>query len=277
MTITRTDVHRPAELTTEDYTFVGCYDNAAERLSPRGIEARRVLRNLGQVSSTTRYASGAQCDHCGALIRYVAVVRHTPTGDHLAVGETCLDNRFSKATSEFQALRKSAKLDREVSRIATQWAEFQTTHAADWDALAASTNSFVQDVLAKGRQFGVLSDRQFEAIVAAVARDAEFDARRAEAKASAPAGSPVPTGRLTVTGRVVSRKTQSSPWGTQYKFLLAVTAPDGGEFRIWGTEPTNIDPEVGDSVTLTATLSQSDRDPAFGFFTRPTKATVVSA
>ncbi len=58
------------------------------------------------------------------------------------------------------------------------WTDYQASHPADWDALKASTNGFVADVMGKGRRYGNLSDRQFAAIVKAVARDAEHAAAK---------------------------------------------------------------------------------------------------
>lgn len=276
-TTTRTDVHRPAELTTEDYVYVGGFDNekGLPGDSPAGAR-RQALRQAIQASTTTRYASGHQCDHCGAHIRYVGVLRHVPTGDHLAVGETCLDNRFPLATPEFHAMRKAAQLDREAQRLVAASAAYRAEHAdIDWTALDASANGFVQDVLRKLRQYGNLSDRQLEAIVGAVAKDAERAARQAAEVANPTPKAEAPEGVATVTGRVVSVKARETDFGIVWKMTVVSTTEDGAEFRTWGTIPAAIDPEVGDVVTFTANFNRADDDASMAFFKRPRKASVA--
>lgn len=83
-------------------------------------------------------------------------------------------------------------------------------------------------------------------------------------------------GRYEFTGKVISRKTQDGQWGTQYKMLVEVEV-EGGSYRVWGTEPANIEPEVGDMVRLTATVVRSPRDESFGFYSRPAKASVLES
>ena len=111
----------PEEFTMADGTVqIGTnFDNARMRW----------LRDLVANSTTARYGDCFQCDHCGARIRYVGVLRHIPTGDHIAVGQTCMDNRFPLSTAEFQAMRKAAQLDREAHRLLTAWNEYKADHA----------------------------------------------------------------------------------------------------------------------------------------------------
>ena len=314
-TITRTDVHSPKNLTTENYVFVGGYDNSPEpgsyigkgepveftmddgsvQIGTNFLNAEmRWMRNLVESSTTTRYATGHQCDHCGAAIRYVGVLRHTPTGDHLAVGETCLDGRFTLATPVFHRMRKAAELDRKAQRIITAWNAYKATHEADWDALAASSNTFIQDVLGKGRQYGDLSDKQFAAIVTAHGRDLAFAARKAEAALTAAPAAEVPEGKgLVITGSVVSMKDVESMYGITTKMLVLVSTP-AGDYKVWGTVPSSLlggegiydadnrwietapAAEVGSTVTFTANVERSTKDADFGFFSRPRKATVVA-
>jgi hypothetical protein len=281
----RTDIHRPTELTTEDYSYVGGFDNnppvwfegpnaAGEYLRHGGMSDRDIsLRNLVQAATGTCYHSAHQCDHCGAAIRYVAVIKHLPTGDHLAVGETCLDNRFGRATADFQAMRKQAQLDREQQRLVKAWNDYKDSHTAPWSALAASNNSFIMDVLRKGRQYGNLSDRQLAAIVKAYDRDMERAAEQANAVEVVKV--PVPEGKVTITGKVVSLKWKSSQYGDTLKMTVVVTTPEG-EYAVWGTCPTSLDCERGDIVTFSATVEAATDKVGFGFFKRPTKSSIVS-
>lgn len=306
MTMTRTDIHRPTELTTEDYVYVGGYDNeiGLPGDSPAGANRAR-LRAAIAASTTTAYHSGSQCDHCGAHIRYVAVVRHTPTGDHLAIGETCLDNRFERATADFQAMRKAAQLDREQQRLVTASNAYRADHDVDWDVLDASVNGFVMDVLAKLRRWGSISDKQLTAIVGAVVRDTQRDADQAVTAVTPSAVAPNADG-VTVEGRIVSLKWKDSDYGGAMKMTVVVTTPDG-DYRVWGTQPRALEGEwgcmgcgstapvcrdgcdshnhaagyvgaaaVGDTVRFTANFSQAHDDTSMAFFKRPRKATIVA-
>lgn len=100
---------------------------------------------------------------------------------------------------------------------------------------------------------------------AAVAREAEAEERRA-------AGVAVPVGRQTVRGTVAGFKTQESRYGTVEKMI--VRHAEG--WSVYVTVPAGISPERGNAVEFTATIERSDRDPLFGFASRPTAAKIVT-
>lgn len=110
-------------------------------------------------------------------------------------------------------------------------------------------------------------------------RIAAFEASKAAEEELRAAGVTVPTGRVTVTGVVVSVKVQDSPYGFTVKML--VKSAEG--WKVWGTMPRSLEgnyntigAEEGDTVTFAAALTPSDDDPLFGFFKRPTKASIVA-
>ena len=92
----------------------------------------------------------------------------------------------------------------------------------------------------------------------------------------------VPTGRMEVTGEVLKVDWKENAYGGR----LVMTVKTEGGYLLWGSVPrgiTDVDNpdgtrrqlDRGDKVKFTATLEQSDRDTKFGFFKRPSKATVV--
>ena len=81
---------------------------------------------------------------------------------------------------------------------------------------------------------------------------------------------PVPEGRIEVEGTVLVVKWQDSDYGGSYKMLV-----EGTGWKVWGTVPSTLDLHGGDRVTFTATVEASKDDPAFGFFKRPTKASIL--
>lgn len=281
----RQDVHSPLNLVTEDYEYLFAWDSGTPGclVGIAQSDAWREWHANGPVEIPGREVSSSQCTHCGAHIRYVALLRYIPTGQYLYVGETCLDNRFGRATADFQHLRKQAQLDREQQRLLTAWNEYKADHAGvNFDLLATSTNPFIVDVLGKGRKYGNLSDKQLAAIVKAFERDSQRVVEQAQ-RALVPTA-PCPVGnRLTITGRLVSRKWKQTDFGSVEKCLVVVDT-GAGEYKVWGSVPKGLygdertgvgRAEVGNLVTFVANVTRSDNDEAFGFYSRPTKAQVL--
>ena len=70
-------------------------------------------------------------------------------------------------------------------------------------------------------------------------------------------------------------KAHDSQYGTTLKMTVKVTAP-GGIFLVWVTIPAGLNAVRGDAVEFHATLTRSDRDPAFAFGKRPTQASKLT-
>jgi hypothetical protein len=267
----RNDIHSPANLVTENYEYVAAFDTQA----PGWLMSDWAKEITHKVRVTNDERGMNQCHHCGARIRYVAVMEHVPTGDYIAIGETCLENRFEQATATFQALRKAAELDRAKQRIKTAVAEFVAANPdlafmADKDH--DHSNDFVADVSRKLRQYGELSSRQVEAVRNSIVRDAERAAREA-AEALVPKV-PVVEGKGLVTGVVLGTKWVESDFGGSLKMLVQ----DDRGFKVWGTVPAALKGEVkGQRISFSATVEAKQGEVGFGFFKRPTKAQVLDA
>ena len=71
---------------------------------------------------------------------------------------------------------------------------------------------------------------------------------------------------MEITGEIVKVAVHENMYGESLKMTLKT--PEG--YLVWGTVPKALDdPQRGDKVTLTATLTPSPKDPKFGFFKRP--------
>jgi hypothetical protein len=129
MNITRTDVHRPAsaDFYPELYRCVGVFDTQSEWPDDRvaRIEAVNALIAQGYRSG---HGSSSQCGHCGAYIRYAALMAREDVHEWIYVGETCLGGRFEMTKVEFDTLRKNAALNGE--RIARR-AKVEAVYAQD--------------------------------------------------------------------------------------------------------------------------------------------------
>lgn len=274
----RTDIHRPSATITEDYTYVGYGDNMVG-----GDLAIDLRYKVAQTDVLHRGTS--QCHHCGAHLRYYAILRHEPTGTYIAVGETCLENRFERATADFQRMRKSAELDRKAQRIVALATEaianierldVQTAMAKDFDLSILNLSDWGSNVTADIRrrlwQYGSISDKQ----AALIGREID----KARVSAAAPPREievkiPAPTGKTTFTGTVIKIAWHDNEFGGCAKITVKVTQDDG-VWLVWVTRPAAIhEVERGDIVNMTATLTRSDRDPAFAFGKRPSKASVI--
>ena len=99
------------------------------------------------------------------------------------------------------------------------------------------------------------------------------DQERAERDAAHTEGEDVPEGRLVITGTLLAMKWQDSFYGQTLKMLVQ----DDRGFRVWGSVPSSFDANRNDRIQFTAAVTKSDNDSKFGFFKRPTKATVLSS
>lgn len=82
-------------------------------------------------------------------------------------------------------------------------------------------------------------------------------------------------GRREVEGEILSVKERATDFGYVWKIL--VLQDDGN--KVWGTLPRAIDGAadqlVGRRIHFTAKVSRSREDPLFGFYSRPTKASLI--
>lgn len=319
--MTRTDIHRPsaAEFDPQAYDCLGVFDNNPEEsvLSERAHHVavvKGLLQQGYQIGSGSRW----QCGHCGAHIRYCALMVREDVQEYIYVGEQCLGNRFDSGLTkaQFQATRKAAALNRERISAETRmqeqaaehpwlvWASYaynmegrptekpcdcddlypcQEPHV-DWSqAFMTKTRTgrtfmILEDLFAKARKWD-LSDKQHalgEKLVAQIEEAADRLAKR-EAAEAALLGSgvafPVTDLRILVEGVIVSTKWVESDFGGSVKMLVQT---DEG-WKAWGTLPNAIHgADKGDRVSFMAKVQASKDDPLFGFFSRPTKATIIS-
>jgi hypothetical protein len=280
-TMTRTDVHAPKNLVTEDYEFVACgYFGSADEpgYSPLAHEARYLLDEGWRMGENE---SAGGCYHCGANLKYYAILKHEPSHTLVRVGETCLANRFELASAEFHRLRAAAQLDRQAQRvkntrivwfavdqdreIAYAWASEQI------EAGSYGSGGFRHTFVSQINRYGTVSDKFVRSIMRDMARtERRAEERTAQEAIEAKASSPVIEGRITVTGEVLSTKWQEGDFGGALKMLVR----DDRGFKLWGTVPAAISPDRGDRITFTATVTKSQDDETFGFFKRPSKAFV---
>jgi len=149
-----------------------------------------------------------------------------------------------------------------------------------------NTRVFLRDLLNKQLKYGELTERQVDAVLKIRDRSREWRHDRAERAANA---QPFRAGRRTIQGVIISTREQDTGYGPTLKCLI----DEGDGNRVWGTVPAQLRelteitrfyneageyveqpprcPDLkGQTVRLTATVQQSDDDPHFGFYSRPT-------
>lgn len=232
-----------------------------------------------------------QCDVCGTHYSYGDVWQHRATGETITIGHECADKYGALVDrSALDAYRREQALVRKMGRervdrlrnlrrfVAEASPELRLALRADHDV--------VRDIRSKLVKWGSLSPKQ-AAFVLKLAQEVKDRAARQAARDAEPKGEVV-EGRQEVVGEVVSVKTQDGFTYNSVRVVMTVRLEDseGRVTRLWGTCPESLLDVVeaasqgtgalkGRRVGFTATVTRSDRDPAFGFFKRPNKAVVL--
>lgn len=284
-------IHNPSRFIPEDYAAIDYMDNRGPdpveffgfgpvQGASEAFKAAReeFTQQCAEHFGWRREADGIAniprtCDHCGAHIRYVVVAYHAPSGTNIAMGTTCaerldmsLDEHRIKNLKEVAARRNATiKQGGRYQGFLSLNPEFKT--ALDKMHAEKLGNNFLWDIAEKAFQYGDLSERQISAFIKAV--DREID-RKLEREKDAESAAPAVPGRHEIVGAVMALKVQDSDYGTTLKML--VKQADGAKY--WGTVPSAISPEKGDTVSLIGTCEVSHDDPSFAFYKRPSKALI---
>lgn len=279
----RTDIHRPssADFDPQAYRVLGVFDNNPDPFQSGDAGPLRQRAVSALVEQGYRFGAGSssQCGHCGTHIRYAALMVRDDVKEFIFVGENCLDNRFDGLTrDEFQSLRKAAALNADRVRKGERVTKVYADNPGLEDALCTD-HDIVEDIRFRLISRGEISEKQI-ALVFKIARQENERAERraaqeAEAAALAASGVRVPSGRGPVEGVILSVRADDGAYGFQMKVL--VQSDEG--WKVWGTLPRSLwdDAAVGSRIAFKATISPSDDDPVFGFFSRPTNAALVAA
>jgi hypothetical protein len=280
MTSVRTDIHRPSAIQPENYDFVGIwYDPEATEVvmgSELLFEEQETIREHMK-SSGGRWSShehGGTCDCCGAHAVYLATFHHALTNTYINVGEECANKLHMGEGERFAKARKAAKGAREAIAgkrkaeatlsslgLSQAWALFNDKERASF-----YEETTVCDMVRNLIRYGDMSEKQIafmRSLLHKITNREEIAAQREREKEAA---LPCPTGRLQVTGTVLTTKWSDGTYGSVLKMLVKTT--EG--YTLWGTVPSAFEvPERGTVVTFKATIEPAKNDPKHGFFSRP--------
>lgn len=232
-------------------------------------------RTVGRYS---QHEHGGTCQICGAHALYMAVFYHRPTNVYIKTGLDCADkmeldcgngDAFRKAVkSDLEALagKRKAKAILEAANLGKAWDVFSGEYVDRYEERT------IVDIVGKLVRYGSVSDKSLNYVGVLLDKINNRAAVEAEKAAKAAAAAPVPVnaGRIVVTGKVISHKYQDTNFGTVHKMLVETV--DG--YRLWGSVPGGLTVESGSMVKFTARVEPSKNDPKFGFFSRPTNASM---
>jgi len=277
----RIDCHRPGALIPAHYDcqLLYCLGFGDGACAENTVEARELTRSA-KAAGQSVFGEMGHCGVCGAHFVHGAIYTHVPTGDLVHLGHECAKKYeilYSFAEADEMRARyldarapiiAAAKLARTVA----------TTLAANpgLEAALQVRHYITADIGARFAREGKLSPAQIALVLRLADEATTRAARPTEARDTGiETHVAAPLGRVTFTGRIVSKKLHSSEWGDSTKITVKVGTPDG-VWLAWGTWGGPV--SVGDTITLTATLHPG-RESHFVFFKRPSapKAPKVKA
>lgn len=269
--------HNPANFEPSDYVVEDYLDNKPPVYFGQPVELFERERAEWRAEMARTFGPQWQrkihsCAHCGnGSVRWITAVRHLPTEEVIVFGAVCTARLGFADKHAFKLAQLQARAEARKVKF-TIWNKRQEFLAAHPEVAKALTtiddpiharNTFAKDVLGKLDQYGTLSDRQVETVLASLKRDVDYAARKAVEDAE-PKGE-APRGRKEVTGEVLSIKWVENAFGSTQKMLVKLT----NNAKVWVTVPGKEKIERGDIVTIRATWTPSRDDASFAFGSRP--------
>lgn len=219
-------------------------------------------------ASYERYeAAGSQlknrCACCGRSISWTSVIEHLPTGTFWPVGRACAEKIENLQPLLKDIARATVALGERVTserreRAFRATASTEVIAALDW--AKTGVNDTAKDIAAKLRSRGALSEKQIAFLVNLHKRDLAY-------RASLTGG--LAAGKQTLTGTVLSTRVQTDLYTRGAKDITKALIQLANGCKVWGTAPAGT--AKGAEVSFSATVEVSAKDPAFGFYKRPTK------
>jgi hypothetical protein len=217
-----------------------------------------------------------KCGVCGARYHHGTLFKHVPSGDLVHMGHNCVDlYSFLANHAEWHEANEDIKRRKATAIQDKINSDRRAKQLADNPGLAEAFETkhhIVQNIKAQFENSRWAISANQIALVLKIARE---QAKRDEERARE-VHVPAPEGRCSLRGVLVSKKLHDSQFGEVVKGTIKVTTPDG-TWLAWGTLPNSLwdlsagaNPEVGDEVELTGTLSRGN-EAHFAFFKRPSK------
>jgi hypothetical protein len=280
----RTDIHRPSAITPEDYAFVSFdYLGSSDLGAIMSVSAERTRFQEHMKMTGGKYSQhehGGVCHVCGCVnVTYTCKFYHAKTNTYIVTGSDCAEkmdlsignmNLFRTGVRngiEFMTGKKKAQATLEESGLLRCYEIYDASDRSDF----RYEESTITDIVSKLVKYGSISEKATNFLKVLLEKLDTRAEREAEQKAKADAAAPVPTGKVTITGTVLTVKVQDGFYGPCTKMLVV----DDSGFKVWGTRPSGSNVERGARLSFTATVEPSPDDTKFGFFKRPSKVVIL--
>lgn len=299
--MSRDDIHRIAILDPSKYRLIalldshedeGSFEFVADDWNDGGEKGEQYEAMLNRLNGD-HYV----CRICGQNHgnRFWAYFEHDGT-DVIQVGSKCAQKVGLADRKELEEVR--AHESRKMARIRGHflygdpvrqriinwaWSEVEGLELNPYGNKHLGAEGFPQEfaasLLAYFNREGYFSAKQEALALKLEAEKPEREAKErqlAEERAAEPDPSPVVEGKIEIVGKVIGLGTKEYPgrYGTDYRDVMTVLDDRG--FKVWGTKPQALwGSKRGDRIRFTATVSVSDKDETFGFFKRPSKASLI--
>ena len=296
----RNDIHSPKNIIPSDYDFV-----TIRMFDEDGYNAREFGQHREMTGGRfSNHQDNGGCDVCGTHMNNYAIFYHEKTNKYIRTGVECAgkiatghEDEFKRAT-EFRRAAKRRTEARESLKgrmsqstldllmcMSTNWTGLCYDDVFDYYGLERDydrtdysarklfdTIRMLDSLIEKSSKYG-LSDKQVSLLESVADRlpnlvddFINYENNKRVRLENTP---PIVDGKQLVRGRVISTKWVDTMYGSTRKMLVE----DVKGYKVYGSVPNAIDSvNNGDEVEFTATLSVSNDDHTFGFFSRPTKA-----
>lgn len=297
----RTDIHKPSSINPTDYTFIG-FKYVGSRVIEKQISLhyKQIIEDhMKQTGGNfSDHQHGGSCQVCGANSHYLGVFYHSATNQYIQTGYECADKMSLGDSKAFKAFRKQIKdsADFMTGKKKAEQILQDSNLQSCWEIYLRSpedrsinSEHIIASIVSNLVRYGSLSMKQEEYLRHllgnidvqkgwAAAREEQDRIRQETAE-------DCPEGRIEVLGTVVSVKEKDTQFGYTLKMLVESTSG----FRVWGSVPSSLKcllfseggeltqrtVKRGDKIKFSATVSPSDEDKKFGFFSKPTKANII--
>jgi len=284
MTI-RNDIHKPSVIIPENYEFVA-FEYLGSNVDNVDIQIEReqIYEHMKRTGGTySHHAHGGNCHICGAWCIYSALFYHKITNMYIRTGLICAEKLDSLDTEKFRksvlnAINAKAGINKakailELHELSPAWDLFSAPYSADY----RYEENTIRDIVYNIVKYGNLSERQivflrtlFDKIEKREADDLIKDAEYAAAEEVS-----ITDDRVHVEGEILTVRNDETNFGLVTKMLIKTAAG----YKLWGTYPSALfdcNANRGDRVQFEARIKRSEKDAKFGFFSRPTKSSVLS-
>lgn len=270
------------------------YDSIVRENLPMAFEetsdedARAALMDFYDIRGLSEDQSQMRCGVCGHVLRYGGVLVDLELRDGVMVGFDCLET-YERVTEGLVDARFRARNAAARAFGDKNYADFCAENDGLDEAFkTAGDNSTALDIYHKLRKYGSISEKQVALVHKIAQGTIDYQARVEERERIAAAAPDAPSGKQTVSGTVVSLKSQETYFGgvRQYSLKMLVVSDEG--WKVWATVPASLADipikdetgyvmgsrcvDSGEHITFDVTLEPSPDDKKFAFGKRPTKA-----